>query len=77
MTPAEDDDRALDLRMVTAGATPEEIAAMTAVIQGSLDALADDLAIDAKARVSSWQRSQRAVRSTLVPGAGRWRNFSG
>ena len=77
MTPAESDDRALDLRMVTAGATPEEIAAMTAVIQGSLDALADDLAIDAKARVSSWQRSQRAVRSTLVPGAGRWRNFSG
>ena len=77
MTSAEADDRGLDLRMVSAGVTPEEIAAMSAVIQGSLDELADDLALDTKARVSSWQRSQRAVRSTLVPGAGRWRNFSG
>ncbi|WP_414171180.1 hypothetical protein [Clavibacter tessellarius] len=25
----------------------------------------------------AWQRSQRTVRTALVPGAGRWRGFSG
>ncbi|RIJ18655.1 acyl-CoA carboxylase subunit epsilon, partial [Clavibacter nebraskensis] len=25
----------------------------------------------------AWQRSQRGVRGTLVPGPGRWRGFSG
>ncbi|MWJ40476.1 acyl-CoA carboxylase subunit epsilon, partial [Clavibacter michiganensis subsp. michiganensis] len=28
-------------------------------------------------QVDAWQRSQRSVRGTLVPGPGRWRGFSG
>ncbi|MGV8896799.1 MAG: acyl-CoA carboxylase subunit epsilon [Rhodoglobus sp.] len=68
---------AIDLRIVSPGITPEEVAAVTAVIQGSLDELADDMAVDAAARVSGWQRSQRAIRTPLTPGPGMWRNFSG
>ncbi len=67
----------IDLRIVSPGVTPEEVAAVTAVVRGSLDELADDMAVDATARVSAWQRSQRDIRSTLIPGPGMWRNFSG
>jgi Acyl-CoA carboxylase epsilon subunit len=67
---------ALDLRIVSPGVSAEEIAAVTAVIQASLDELASTMAVDAPAAVSAWQRSQRSVRSTLRPGPGSWRNFS-
>jgi Acyl-CoA carboxylase epsilon subunit len=77
VTPAAQDAGALDLRIVTAGVTDEEVAAVTAVITASLDELANSMAVDAASPVSAWQRSQRSVRSTLVPGAGSWRNFSG
>lgn len=70
-------DRGLDLRIVTSGVTAEEISAVTAVVQASLEELAEGLAVDATPRVSAWQRSQRSVRHTLVPGAGRWRDFVG
>ncbi|MBC7591349.1 MAG: acyl-CoA carboxylase subunit epsilon [Salinibacterium sp.] len=68
-------DRPVDLRIVSTGVSAEEIAAVTAVLQGALDELADDLAVRGEARVSAWQRSQRSVRRPLVPGA--WRSFSG
>ncbi|MBG6055952.1 hypothetical protein IWX81_002380 [Salinibacterium sp. CAN_S4] len=77
MTTEAPDAGALDLRIVTAGVSDEEIAAVTAVIAASLDELAGGMAVDATPPVSAWQRSQRSVRSTLVPGAGSWRNFSG
>jgi hypothetical protein len=71
------DDGVLDLRIVSAGVTAEEIAAVTAVIQASLDELVGTMAVHATTAVSAWQRSQRPIRSTLEPGAGSWRNFSG
>ena len=77
MTAADPGERPIDLRIVSPGATPEEIAAVTAVIQGALGELADDMAVDDATRVSAWQRSQRGVRSAVVPGAGMWRDFSG
>ena len=77
MSPAEPDTDALGLRIISKGVSVEEIAAVTAVITASLDELASTMAVDAAAPTSAWQRSQRSVRSTLVPGAGNWRNFSG
>lgn len=70
-------DTPVDLRIVSKGASPEEIAAVTAVLRGALDELAEELAVESGPRVSAWQRSQRAMRSTLHPGAGAWRSFSG
>lgn len=61
------------LRFITA-ASPEEIAAVTAVLQGAVDELAE--ANTPAPPVSAWNRSQRNVRSTLAPGAGAWRGFS-
>lgn len=65
-----------DFRIVTKNATPEEIAAVTAVLQAALDELAESMDA-APAPVSAWQRSQRNLRTTLHPGPGAWRGFSG
>ncbi|MGV8881063.1 MAG: acyl-CoA carboxylase subunit epsilon [Rhodoglobus sp.] len=64
---------ATSLRFVTP-ASPEEIAAVTAVIQGAVDELAD--AAVAPPLVSAWSRSQRPIRGNVVPGAGIWRGYS-
>ncbi|MFT2749015.1 acyl-CoA carboxylase epsilon subunit [Clavibacter sp. Sh2036] len=63
------------LRVLGGSPTAEELAAATAV----LAALAAGPAVEQPARRApdAWQRSQRTVRGTLVPGAGRWRGFSG
>jgi hypothetical protein len=65
-----------DFRIVTKSASPEEIAAVTAVLQGALDELAES-ADATSAPVSAWQRSQRNLRRNLRPGPGAWRGFSG
>ncbi|MGL4338961.1 MAG: acyl-CoA carboxylase subunit epsilon [Rhodoglobus sp.] len=63
----------VELQVLSRRATPEEIAAATAVVQALLLERADE----ETARVSAWQRGQRPIRSTLAHGAGVWRNFSG
>ncbi|UKF81402.1 acyl-CoA carboxylase subunit epsilon [Clavibacter californiensis] len=62
-------------RVLGGSPTEEELAAATAVIA----ALAAQPAAEQPARRApdAWQRSQRSVRGTLVPGPGRWREFSG
>jgi hypothetical protein len=67
-----------DLRgvLVVGGSpTEEELAATTAVIA----ALAARPSSEPPARRApdAWQRSQRAIRGTVVPGPGSWRGFSG
>jgi gamma-glutamyl:cysteine ligase YbdK (ATP-grasp superfamily) len=66
----------LDLRIVSAGATAEDIAAVTAVLHAALNELTAQLDAEARPTVSAWQRSQRALRAPLRPGAGAWRGFS-
>ena len=65
----------LDLRVLTPNLTPEEIAAVTAVLQGALDELAASFDVGVVPQ-SAWQRSQRGLRVPLSPGAGAWRSFS-
>jgi len=66
-----------DLRIVSTGATDEEIAAVTAVLHGALQELADELSAADGPEVSAWQRSQRNLRTPLTPGPGQWRGFAG
>jgi hypothetical protein len=68
---------AADLRIVSTGASTEEVAAVTAVLTAALQELADDLGAAGAPRVSAWQRSQRPVRAQITPGPGSWRGFSG
>ncbi|WP_445443569.1 acyl-CoA carboxylase subunit epsilon [Clavibacter sp. km1a] len=62
------------IRVLGGAPTEEELAAVTAVIA----ALAARPGVERSVRRApdAWQRSQRAVRGTLVPGPGRWRGFS-
>jgi hypothetical protein len=61
------------LRFISA-ATPDEVAAVTAVLQGAVDELAETAS--PVSPVSAWNRSQRAVHGDFAIGAGGWRGFS-
>jgi hypothetical protein len=66
------------LRFVTRGVTAEEIAAVTAVL--TVAAAEQDAAARGSrpaAGADGWQRSQRPLRTLLIPGPGQWRSFSG
>lgn len=54
----------------------DEVAAVTAVLAGVLEELAEEQGRRQLAGTSAWARSQRPLRSTLVPGHGHWRGFS-
>ena len=66
------------LQFVTHGVTPEEVAAVTAVLAA---AAAEQQAAESAERAGTgpdaWERSQRALRRPLHPGTGAWRSFSG
>ena len=66
-----------NLRVISNGATAEDIAAVTAVVTGALEELADAIAVESGPTVSAWQRSQRPMRGAVTHGAGTWRSFSG
>jgi hypothetical protein len=66
-----------DIRVVRGQPTPEELAAVTAVIHGLVDELAADEATRALHVTTAWQRTQRRLRAPLSPGAGAWRSFTG
>jgi len=54
-----------------------ELAAITAVVTALAEELSDDALLELGNGQSAWQRSQRALRSPLLPGPGAWRSFSG
>ena len=60
-----------DIRIVGGNPDAEEIAALTAVLTAALDELAGEQRRAQSSGPTAWQRSQRAVRTPLVPGA--WR----
>ncbi|TAM71892.1 MAG: acyl-CoA carboxylase subunit epsilon [Microbacteriaceae bacterium] len=66
----------LDITFRTANVTPTEIAAVTAVLAAALQSNAT-IEADVQTATSTWQRSQRRLRSPIVPGPGRWRGFLG
>ncbi len=66
-----------DVTFVTRGVTHAEAAAVTAVLKGLLQEESDILRAKPDRARSAWQLSQRSVRGPVMPGAGRWRSFSG
>jgi len=66
-----------DIRVLRGSPTPEELAALTAVIHGVVDELAANEATHALRVTTAWQRSQKQLRTPLSPGQGAWRSFSG
>jgi len=62
-------------RIVSGGTTREEVAAVTAVLQGALDELSEEQSAAAEVTVSGWQHSQRSLRQPLRHGQGAWRSF--
>ncbi len=65
------------LRIISRDVTPEELAAVTAVVTGALEELAAAASVDDTAPISAWQANQRPIRRVLTPGPGAWRSFSG
>jgi len=67
-----------NIRIVTRGVTPEEVAAVTAVLTAAM-AEAEAAARDARPETGpdAWARSQRSLRTPLTPGVGAWRSFTG
>jgi len=65
-------DPAPAIRIVSGNPDAEEIAAVTAVLQASLDELGGEQRRRQSAGPSAWQRSQRPMRTPLVRGA--WRS---
>jgi hypothetical protein len=66
-----------DLAVISGSPSAEDMAAITAVLAGVLDELAAEQGRRELAAPSAWARSQRALRSSLRPGDGAWRSFSG
>ena len=62
-----------DIRITGGDPTPEEIAAVTAVLGAALEELASEQGRRTGGGPTAWQRSQRAVRRPLIRGA--WRDF--
>ena len=69
------DSPAPDIRFTGGSPTPEEIAAVTAVLQATLAQIADE-AKQKDEGPTAWQRSQRQLRRSVHPGPGVWRGFS-
>jgi len=72
VTRSDANDEAADIRIVTSNVTPEEIAAVTAVVQAALVESGELAGADDAAPVSAWARGQRPIRTPLSPGRGAW-----
>ncbi|PJJ71200.1 acyl-CoA carboxylase epsilon subunit-like protein [Diaminobutyricimonas aerilata] len=55
--------------------TPEEQAAVIAVMAAALEEAANGRQPVAERSVSAWERNQRVLRTPLMPGPGAWRSF--
>jgi hypothetical protein len=67
---------ASDIVFETRLVTPEEVAAVSAVIVSAAREQASTLAEGETSGPDAWQKSQRTLRRPLVPGAGAWRGFT-
>ncbi|MDQ1584433.1 MAG: hypothetical protein QOF36_2487 [Microbacteriaceae bacterium] len=75
-TPQREQLEASDIVFETRMVTPEEIAAVSAVVVSAAREQASALADGEPGGPDGWHQSQRTLRRPLVPGAGAWRGFS-
>ncbi|CAO1652944.1 acyl-CoA carboxylase subunit epsilon [Salinibacterium sp. NSLL150] len=73
MTGKHTQDEPADIRIVSRNVTPEEAAAVTAVVRAALLESAELAGADETAPITAWARSQRPIRQPLTPGPGAWK----
>ncbi|WP_419817098.1 acyl-CoA carboxylase epsilon subunit [Glaciibacter flavus] len=66
-----------DIAFLTRGVSPEEAAAVSAVLAAALAEGSDHVGATEAPVPSAWDRGRRSLRSTITPGPGRWRSFTG
>ncbi|EAR24852.1 hypothetical protein A20C1_06211 [marine actinobacterium PHSC20C1] len=72
MTRTDANEEPVDIRIVSPHVTPEEVAAVTAVVRAALVESAELAGEDDAAQISTWSRNQRPIRQPLQPGPGAW-----
>ena len=73
--PAEE--AAVDIEILAGNPDATELAAVTAVLAGVLEELAEEQGrLQQESAPSAWARSQRQVRTPIHAQAGAWRSFS-
>ena len=77
MNRSDANDEAVGIRIVTSNVTPEEIAAVTAVVQAALVESGELAGADDAPPASAWARGQRPIRTPLSPGRGAWNARAG
>ena len=65
------------IRVLSAGLSPEEVAAVTVVVEAAVAAELEVLHDEPMIAPSAWSRSQRSMRQELHPGRHEWRAFGG
>lgn len=73
----EADDDAGSFVIVSGDPSPEELAALTAVLQAAAEEALDEAPQHVAPRVDAWAVSARGLRVAVNPAAGAWRSFSG
>jgi hypothetical protein len=63
----------IDFTITTPGLDAEEVAAVTAVLQGALSDAAESGHDEPPAETNGWQKSRRDLRTPMHPGPGEWR----
>lgn len=64
-----------DIEVISGNPTPEELAAVVAVLEGMTQELEGTRARAAARAASAWRLSQRPIRTPIVPKVTRWRSF--
>lgn len=65
----------LPARFLSGSPTEEEIAAVSTVLAVLIEEERAAAELEPEVAQSAWARSQRALRTPLTPGPGRWRSF--
>ena len=74
---AESIEPAVDIEILSGNPDATELAALTAVLTGVLEELAEEQGrLEQASAPSAWERSQRQVREPIFAQAGAWRSFS-
>ncbi|KJC64129.1 acyl-CoA carboxylase subunit epsilon [Agreia bicolorata] len=63
----------IEFTITTPNLEPEQIAAVTAVLQAAIANSSDASHEAAAPAVSGWEKSRRDLRTPIHPGAGEWR----
>lgn len=63
---------AVDLRVTAGSPSPQELAAVRAVLEGALRELRVHHEERSATGPDAWQRSARGLRGPIIPGPGRW-----